>query len=89
MQHPPYYLCGDLNLLLTLNSYKMNNITEELPGSQRWVTKKIGDPKIKKSARKLIRKMSRKGRLVQVSHLSVNIFVDMSQLKNVEQLIME
>lgn len=29
----------------------MNNITEELPGSQRWVTKKIGDPKIKKSAR--------------------------------------
>ena len=67
----------------------MNNITEELPGSQRWVTKKIGDPKIKKSARKLIRKMNRKGRLVQVSHLSVNIFVDMSQLKNVEQLIME
>lgn len=67
----------------------MNNITEELPGSQRWVTKKIGDPKIKKNARKLIRKMSRKGRLVQVSHLSVNIFVDMSQLKNVEQLIME
>lgn len=67
----------------------MNNITEELPGSQRWVTKKIGDPKIKRSARKLIRKMSRKGRLVQVSHLSVNIFVDMSQLKNVEQLIME
>ena len=67
----------------------MNNITEELPGSQRWVTKKIGDPKIKKSVRKLIRKMNRKGRLVQVSHLSVNIFVDMSQLKNVEQLIME
>lgn len=67
----------------------MNNITEELPGSQRWVTKKIGDPKIKKSARKLIRKMNRKGRLVQVSNLSVNIFVDMSQLKNVEQLIME
>ena len=67
----------------------MNNITEELPGSQRWVTKKIGDPKIKKSARKLIRKMNRKGRFVHVSHLSVNIFVDMSQLKNVEQLIME
>ena len=67
----------------------MKKITEELPSSQRWVTKKIGDPKIKKSARKLIRKMSRKGRLVQVSHLSVNIFVDMSQPKNVEQLIME
>ena len=67
----------------------MKKITEELLGSQRRVTKKIGDPKIKKSARKLIRKMSRKGRLVQVSHLSVNIFVDMSQLKNVEQLIME
>ena len=67
----------------------MNNITEELPGSQRCVTKKIGDPKIKKSARKLIRKMSRKGRLVHMSHLSVNIFVEMSQPKNVEQLIME
>ena len=67
----------------------MNNITEELPGSQRWVTKRISDPKIVKSVRKPFRKMSRKGRLVQVSHLSVNIFVDMSQLKNVEQLIME
>jgi hypothetical protein len=52
---------------------KMNNITEELPGSQRWVTKKIGDPKIKKSARKLIRKMSRKGRLVQVNKLYINV----------------
>ena len=52
---------------------KMNNITEELPGSQRWVTKKIGDPKIKKSARKIIRKMSRKGRLVQVNKLYINV----------------
>ena len=51
----------------------MNNITEELPGSQRWVTKKIGDPKIKKSARKIIRKMSRKGRLVQVNKLYINV----------------
>lgn len=51
----------------------MNNITEELPGSQRWVTKKIGDPKIKKSARKLIRKMNRKGRLVQVNKLYINV----------------
>ena len=51
----------------------MNNITEELPGSQRWVTKKIGDPKIKKNARKLIRKMSRKGRLVQVNKLYINV----------------
>jgi hypothetical protein len=51
----------------------MNNITEELPGSQRWVTKKIGDPKIKKSARKLIRKMSRKGRLVHVNKLYINV----------------
>ena len=51
----------------------MNNITEELPGSQRRVTKKIGDPKIKKSARKLIRKMSRKGRLVQVNKLYINV----------------
>jgi hypothetical protein len=52
---------------------KMKKITEELPGSQRWVTKKIGDPKIKKSARKLIRKMSRKGRLVQVNKLYINV----------------
>ena len=51
----------------------MNNITEELPGSQRWVTKKIGDPKIKKSARKLIRKMNRKGRLVHVNKLYINV----------------
>lgn len=51
----------------------MKKITEELPGSQRWVTKKIGDPKIKKSARKLIRKMSRKGRLVQVNKLYINV----------------
>lgn len=51
----------------------MNNITEELPGSQRWVTKKIGDPKIKKSARKLIRKMSRKGRFVHVNKLYINV----------------
>ena len=51
----------------------MNNITEELPGSQRWVTKRISDPKIKKSARKLIRKMSRKGRLVQVNKLYINV----------------
>jgi hypothetical protein len=51
----------------------MNNITEELPGSQRWVTKKLGDPKIKTSARKLIRKMSRKGRLVQVNKLYINV----------------
>ena len=51
----------------------MKKITEELPGSQRWVTKKIGDPKIKKSARKLIRKMSRKGRLVHVNKLYINV----------------
>ena len=51
----------------------MNNITEELPGSQRWVTKKIGDPTIKKSARKLIRKMSRKGRFVHVNKLYINV----------------
>ena len=51
----------------------MKKITEELPGSQRWFTKKIGDPKIKKSARKLIRKMSRKGRLVQVNKLYINV----------------
>jgi hypothetical protein len=51
----------------------MNNITEELPGSQRWVTKKIGDPKIKKNARKLIRKMNRKRRFVHVNKLYINV----------------
>lgn len=51
----------------------MNNITEELPGSQRWVTKKIGDPKIKKSARKLIRKMNRERRFVHVNKLYINV----------------
>ena len=51
----------------------MNNITEELPGSQRRVTKKIGDPKIKKSARKLIRKINRRGHHVQVNNLYINV----------------
>lgn len=51
----------------------MNNITEELPGSQRWVTKKIADPKIKKSARKLIRKMNRERRFVHVNKLYINV----------------
>ena len=51
----------------------MNNITEELPGSQRRVTKKIGDPKIKKSARKLIRNVNRKRHVVQVNNLYINV----------------
>lgn len=67
----------------------MNNIIEELPGSKRRVTKKICDPKIVKSVSKLFRKMNRKGRHVQVNHLSVNILVDTCQLKCIEQLIME
>jgi hypothetical protein len=67
----------------------MNNITEELPGSQRWVTKKIGDPKIKKSARKLIRKVNRKRHVVQVNNLYINVHVDISQIEKIEQLIME
>jgi hypothetical protein len=67
----------------------MNNITEELPGSQRRVTKKIGDPKIKKSARKLIRKVNRKRHVVQVNNLYINVHVDISQIEKIEQLIME
>ena len=51
----------------------MKKITEELPGSQRWFTKKIGDAKIKKSARKLIRKMNRKRRFVHVNKLYINV----------------
>jgi hypothetical protein len=68
---------------------KMKKITEELPGSQRWVTKKIGDPKIKKSARKLIRKVNRKRHVVQVNNLYINVHVDISQIEKIEQLIME
>ena len=67
----------------------MKKNTEELPGSQRWVTKKIGDPKIKKSARKLIRKMNRKRHVVQVNNLYINVHVDISQIEKIEQLIME
>ena len=39
----------------------MNNIIEELPGSQRGVIKKTGDPKILKRVRALFRKINRKG----------------------------
>ena len=67
----------------------MKKITEELLGSQRRVTKKIGDPKIKKSARKLIRKVNRKRHVVQVNNLYINVHVDISQIEKIEQLIME
>ena len=40
----------------------MNNINEELPGSQRRVTKKHCDPRILKRVRALFRKINRKRR---------------------------
>ena len=51
----------------------MNNFIEELPGSQRRVTKKIGDPKILRKVRSLFRKINRKGHLVQVNNLYINV----------------
>ncbi len=51
----------------------MNNIIEELPGSQRGVTKKIGDPKILRKVRSLFRKINRRGHLVQVNNLYINV----------------
>ena len=51
----------------------MKKITEELLGSQRRVTKKIGDPKILKKVRKLFRKINRKRHVVQVNNLYINV----------------
>lgn len=67
----------------------MNNIIEELPGSQRWVTKKLCDPRIFKRVRALFRKVNRKRHVIQVNNLYINVHVDMSQIENIEQLIME
>lgn len=67
----------------------MNNIIEELPGSQRGVIKKTGDPRILKRVRALFRKINRKRHVVQVNNLYINVHVDMSQIENIEQLIME
>ena len=67
----------------------MNNIIEELPGSQRRVTKKLCDPRILKRVRALFRKVNRKRHVVQVNNLYINVHVDMSQIENIEQLIME
>ena len=67
----------------------MNNIIEELPGSQRGVTKKQCDPRILKRVRALFRKVNRKKHVVQVNNLYINVHVDMSQIENIEQLIME
>ena len=67
----------------------MKKITEELLGSQRRVTKKIGDPKILKKVRKLFRKINRRGHHVQVNNLYINVHVDISQIEKIEQLIME
>lgn len=67
----------------------MNNITEELPGSQRRVTKKLCDPRILKRVRALFRKVNRKRHVVQVNNLYINVHVDMSQIGDIEQLIME
>lgn len=51
----------------------MNNIIEELPGSQRGVIKKTGDPKILRKVRSLFRKMKRKRHVGQVSNLYINV----------------
>ncbi len=51
----------------------MNNIIEELPGSQRRVTKKHCDPKILKRVRALFRKINRKRHVGQVSNLYINV----------------
>ena len=51
----------------------MNNIIEELPGSQRRVTKKHCDPKILRKVRSLFRKMKRKRHVGQVSNLYINV----------------
>ena len=67
----------------------MNNIIEELPGSQRWVTKKLCDPRIFKRVRVLFRKVNRKRHVIQVNNLYINVHVDMSQIGDIEQLIME
>lgn len=66
----------------------MNNNIEELPGSQRGVTKKICGPKIQRKVSKLFRKVNRRGQFVHVNHLSINVLIDMSK-KDIEQLIME
>lgn len=67
----------------------MNNIIEELPGSQRRVTKKYCDPKILKRVTALFRKINRKRHVVQVNNLYINVHVDISQIEKIEQLIME
>lgn len=67
----------------------MENFIEELPGSQRRVTKKQCDPRILKRVRALFRKVNRKRHVVQVNNLYINVHVDMSQIENIEQLIME
>ena len=67
----------------------MNNITEELPGSQRGGTKKMSDPQFLRRIRVFLRRINRKGNLVQVNNLNVNVLVDVSDIENIEQLIME
>ena len=67
----------------------MNNINEELPGSQRRVTKKHCDPRILKRVRALFRKVNCKRHVVQVNNLYINVHVDISQIEKIEQLIME
>jgi hypothetical protein len=67
----------------------MENFIEELPGSQRRVTKKHCDPRILKRVRALFRKVNRKRHVIQVNNLYINVHVDMSQIGDIEQLIME
>ena len=66
----------------------MNYNIEELPGSQRGVTKKICGPKIQRKVSKLFKKINRRGQFVHVNHLSINVLIDMSK-RDIEQLIME
>lgn len=51
----------------------MNNITEELPGSQRGGTKKMSDPQFLRRIRVFFRRINRKGHLVQVNNPYINV----------------
>ena len=68
---------------------RCRRITEELPGSQRGGTKKMSDPQFLRRIRVFFRRINRKGHLVQVNNLNVNVLVDVSDIENIEQLIME
>jgi len=67
----------------------LNNNIDELLGSQRRVTRKVGDPTIVRRVRNVFRKLCRIGRVIQVNNLQVSVHVNMSQWEEIEQLIME